>query len=148
MENLLYPVCLDEYCNYFGIAFYDLSLPCIFCRRTLSTLELISFNAKRLSLVWRNEKCYAACIACIKKTADIEKNRYFQCVVPGEFIEHVSQTRLQELNVRCIECMALLTPSEKIDIIACGGDFFLVRGHWKGYCCNCGSNAWENSNFE
>lgn len=147
MENLLYPVCLEEYCNYFGVEFENLRLPCIFCLHCLDTLELLSFQQKRLSLVWRNCKCYAACVTCIRQTAAIEKHRYFQCAVQGAFIEHVSQKRLQELTVRCLECMTLLTSAEKVDIIACGESFFLVRGHWKGICRACGCNAWQFGNY-
>lgn len=147
METLLYPLSVDEYCTYFGVAFETLRLPCVFCFHSLDTLQLLSFQQKRLSLVWKNNKCYAACVACVRKTAAIEKNRYFQCAVRGEYIEHVSKKRLQELLVRCLECMTLLTPAEKVDIIACGESFCLVRGHWKGLCRACGSNAWEFSNY-
>lgn len=147
MENLLLPVCLDEYCNFFGVDFNTLHLPCIFCRHSLDTVELLSFKHKRLSLVWRKGKCYAACAVCVRQTAAIEKFRYSQCSVSGEFIEHVAQKRLQELIVRCLECMTLLSPAEKVDIIASGECFYLVRGHWKGICSACGSNARALSNY-
>lgn len=137
MANLLLPVCLEEYCNYFDVTPDMLTLPCIFCRRDLCDSDLDSFSRKRLSLVWKKGVCYAACVRCVARTAAYERAKYFQCTVEAVYIEYFTQTPLQELNVRCLFCMGLLTNEEKIDIIASGSKFQLVRGHWKGVCREC-----------
>lgn len=147
MEPLLYPLCIDEYCNYFHVNLCDLTLPCIFCRTCVSSLQLATFRERCLSLVWRGDICYAACVRCINLVAEIERVKYFQCTLRGEYIEYFTQQPLQELIVRCLYCMGLLTNEEKIDVIACGQNFCLVRGHWKGICHNCFYNAGGNSNY-
>lgn len=146
MENLLFPICLDEYCNYFGVDFTDLNLPCIFCRASISSAELSIFQLRQLSLVWRDGCCYAACLTCIESVAKYERDKYFQCTVNGMYIEYFSRKPLQELIVRCLYCMSLLTSEEKIDTIGCGCNFFLVRGHWKGVCRSCFENAGTPTN--
>ena len=137
MASLLYPICLEEYCSYFNVAFDTLTLPCIFCRGTVWATELEVFQRRRLSLVWRGNNCYAACLRCINRTAAYERFKYFQWSVKAEYIEYFSQTPLDSLIVRCLFCMALLTNEEKVDIIASGSTFQLVRGHWKGVCREC-----------
>lgn len=147
MESLLYPLCVDEYCNYFGVNPCDLTLPCIFCKVQISSLQLATFNERRLSLVWRGDRCFAACINCINRVAEIERLRYFQCTLKGEYIEYFTQQALQDLIIRCLYCMGLLTNEEKIDVIASGLNFYLVRGYWKGVCYNCSYNAGGNSHY-
>nr|AYA94034.1 MAG: E6 protein [Human papillomavirus] len=141
MENLLFPICLEEYCSYFGVLLEDLELPCIFCRLLISPEQLSVFQARNLSLVWREGNCYAACLQCISDVARYERDKYFQCTVNGIYIEYFTQKPLQELVVRCLYCMALLTNEEKVDTIGCGCNFYLVRTHWKGVCRSCIENA-------
>lgn len=145
MENLLFPVCVEEYCNYFGVTFSELNFLCIFCRCPVPPLELLTFQYRQLSLVWREGTCYAACIACIERVAKYERDKFFQCAVNGMYIEFFTKTPLQDLIVRCMFCMRLLTSEEKIDIIGAGATFCLVRGHWKGYCRDCFQNAGSTS---
>nr|AYA93903.1 MAG: E6 protein [Human papillomavirus] len=147
MEPLLKPLCLDEYCNYFGVDITTLTLPCIFCHDIIDALQLSIFRERKLSLVWRGQNCYAACLQCVSNVAKIERERYFQCLLKGEYIEHCTQTPLQSLIVRCLYCMSLLSGAEKIDVIASGGNFCLVRCHWKGVCHKCSQNAWGDRNY-
>lgn len=146
MEPLLYPLSVDEYCNYFNIAKDSLTLPCIFCKAFIDAFQLSTFQDRQLSLVWRGNSCFAACLRCIRSVAKLERYKFFQCSVKGEYIEHFTQTPLQNLIVRCLHCMCLLSSEEKVEIIACGEQFYLVRGSWKGVCRKCSENAWGESN--
>lgn len=147
MEPLLKPLCVEEYCNFFHIDLCDVTLPCIFCRRVVDAVQLSVFQQRKLSLVWRGDHCFAACLQCLRQVADIERTKYFQCLVRGEYIEHCTQTPLQNLVVRCLFCMSLLSSDEKVDVIASGENFYLVRSHWKGICRSCSQNAWGESNY-
>lgn len=146
MENLLYPICVEEYCSYFDVQFDELALPCIFCRIPVCSDELTTFQCRKLSLVWRKGDCYAACLACIADVAKYERDRYFQCTINGLYIEYFAQKPLQDLIVRCLYCMALITNEEKIDTIGSGCNFYLVRGNWKGVCRSCIQNAGTTTN--
>lgn len=146
MEPLLYPLCLQEYCNYFNLDKSTVTLPCIFCRNNIDSLQLAIFEQRQLSLVWRGNNCFAACVSCLSNVAAFERNKYFQCTVKGEYIEFFTRTPLQNLIVRCLFCMWLLSGDEKIELIACGENFYLVRGSWKGICRKCLHDAWGESN--
>lgn len=146
MEPLLKPLSVDEYCSYFNIDSLYVTLPCIFCHNSIDSLQLTIFQRRQLSLVWRGDNCFAACLSCIANVAKLERNKYFQCLVRGDYIEHCTQTPLQNLLVRCLFCMSLLGGDEKIDVIASGENFYLVRGAWKSVCRNCSQNAWGESN--
>lgn len=146
MEPLLHPLCIDEYCNYYQISKETLTLPCIFCKNLVDAFQLSVFQQRQLSLIWRGNTCFAACVRCISSVATLERNKFCQCTVKGEYIEHFTRTPLQNLIVRCLYCMRLLSSEEKIEIIACGGQFMLVRGSWKGTCRQCLQDAWAESN--
>lgn len=112
----------------------------------MDAFQLSIFQDRQLSLIWRGNRCFAACLRCIRSVAAIERNKYFQCTVQGEYIEHFTQKPLQNLIVRCLFCMWLLSGEEKIELIACGERFYLVRGAWKGICRKCLQDAWGESN--
>lgn len=133
----LHPSKLDEYCLQKGISFFDLQIPCIFCKFPVSLQGLADFHYKDLCLVWKGDICYACCPPCLKLSANFEKENYCQCCVKWYMLESLVNTPLSEIIVRCIDCFKKLDYSEKIYCCQQNFDFFLVRCHWKNYCRIC-----------
>lgn len=136
MEPTL-PTGLADYCKVNNISFFDLKLPCIFCNFLVELQELADFYCKKLSLVYRNKKCYACCRKCLRLSALFEKENYFQCTVPAAIVEDLVNQNLKDIAIRCMYCVKLLDYLEKLDIYYRGGVFYLVRSKWKGCCRNC-----------
>ena len=132
-----YPTSVGDYCKRFKIPFDQLCFPCLFCKTSLTTLQLNSFVHKQLSLVWKSGVCHACCNSCLKITARYECQNYFQCYVSGSLIEDFLGIPLWDLIVRCLECLSKLSYVEKLDCICAGEKFYLVRGHWRSFCREC-----------
>lgn len=133
----LHPTRLDEYCKLYNLSFFDLDIKCIFCKFKVSLQHLADFYCKDLSLVWKNNECFACCSPCLRLTARHEKENYFQCSVKGCMIESFLNTPLSKIVVRCIECYKKLDYMEKIQCCVQETDFCLIRCHWKNYCRFC-----------
>lgn len=131
------PKRLDEYCERFGLSFFDVKLPCLFCNFELDLQELAEFHLKTLSLIWKDNACFAACKRCIRLSARFERENYCRCSVPSDAIENVTGQKLCELTIRCYLCYKRLDQAEKIDCIAANEDFLLIRHHWRGVCRFC-----------
>lgn len=131
------PIRLDEYCKRLGVSFFDVTLPCLFCKFTLTVQDLASFYSKDLCLVWRGKNCFACCTPCLKLCAKYEQENYSRCIVSGYCIEGLLNISLCNLLVRCLYCFKKLDYAEKID--CCVGDlpFCLIRHHWRNCCRLC-----------
>lgn len=136
MENL-FPTCLKDYCSYFNICFFDLTLHCIFCRQICKLVDLAHFFEKQLKIVWRHNVPYACCNCCLELCARYESERYSVCSVKAENLHALVGIPLQQICLRCNYCLGLLTPSEKVDLIARGRYAWLVRGYWRAICSRC-----------
>ena len=132
-----FPRSLDEYCRFYQIDFFDLRLPCIFCKFYTSLQDLGNFYIKRLSIVWRGNRPFACCMRCIRHSAVYEREQYCQCFVNCAFLDAVVGKPLHEIVIRCISCYALLDYAEKIDAFNAERAVFLVRGHWRTECREC-----------
>nr|AYA94152.1 MAG: E6 protein [Human papillomavirus] len=135
MERL--PIHLDDFCRKYGISFFDVRLQCVFCKHWISTLDLAAFYCKCLSLIWKDNVCYACCCSCLKLSALYETQRYYQCTVMSDFIEDIVRKPLSEIIIRCLCCLTKLDLVEKLEHKYTGSAFYLVRGYWRGYCRNC-----------
>lgn len=133
----LFPTDLKEYCTVFNISFFDIHVPCVFCKHSVSLQNLADFYCKGLSLLWKNNNCYACCSLCLKSIAKYEFEQYFTCSVKCHLIEAVVLKPLKDIVVRCRFCYKLLDYAEKLDCCARNFDFCLVRGHWKNVCRFC-----------
>ena len=133
----LFPTKLNEYCSYFDISFFDLSLKCIFCKHYLNLVDLAYFYEKGLSLVWRNNICYACCDRCLKCSARYEANRHFQCTFNTATLHAVVEKPLEDIEIRCYYCLCILSLVEKCDLIARGRPTCLVRGYFRAPCKDC-----------
>lgn len=133
----LYPTRLDEYCKLKQLSFFELKIPCVFCKFDVSLQGLADFFMKDLCLLWKNNICFACCPPCLKLTARYERENYFQCSVKCDVIEGLLNVPLSKLTVRCIECYKKLDYVEKIQCCIQDLDFCLIRCHWKNYCRHC-----------
>lgn len=131
------PVRLDAYCKTFNVDFFDLQIPCIFCKHYLNLQELAAFHMKRLSLAWRDSICYACCTGCIRLSAKLEIEKYYRCSCSSDTLEFLLEVPLTEITVRCLDCYALLDTAEKFDCKARSEYLHLVRHVWRGYCRIC-----------
>lgn len=128
---------LDDYCRVFQIDFFNLHLRCVFCNFYVNLQDLASFFLKQLSLIWKDNQCYACCTACVKHSARYEAQLYCRCVVNARNIESLLRIPLKDIVIRCLLCYSLLDYLEKIDNICQGEELYLVRSTWRGYCRAC-----------
>lgn len=133
----LYPTSLDEYCTVFGISFFNLQLRCVFCKHWVSLQALADFFVKTLSLVWKNNICYACCSQCLRLIAKYESEHFTRCEVTGEVLQFIVKEPFSEIVIRCLQCYKKLDYAEKIDCCHAGIKFCLVRSHWRSLCRNC-----------
>lgn len=131
------PTSLEEYCRRFNISFFDLRVPCIFCLHPVNLQELAAFYLKRLSLIWRADRCFACCELCLKLSAQYERENYFQCAVYTSVIEGLLNQELRNVIIRCMFCCRLLDTIEKFDSLYRDDVLCLVRGKWRGTCRHC-----------
>lgn len=132
------PTRLDDYCRQNNISFFDLKIPCLFCRFDLTLQELAAFFTKNLALVYKEgDKCYGLCFRCTRVSARHEAEHYLRCIVKSDFVDVLAECPLIALTIRCIECYKQLDAAEKLDIRARSEDLYLVRKHWRGYCREC-----------
>lgn len=131
------PTRLDEYCKVFNKSFFELQLPCLFCKFYLTLQDLAGFFHKELCLVWRDEICYACCSPCLRLCAKYELENYSRCIVEGHCIENLLNVPLSNILVRCIFCLKKLDYAEKIDCCIKNLSFYLVRHHWRNCCRFC-----------
>lgn len=142
-----YPLRLREYCDYYGISFFDLTIRCIFCKCTLTVVDLAKFHAKVLSLAYRDDEPFAACTRCLRVTAYFERERYLLCTSKCSILDAVVGCSLDKLTVRCLVCLALLTEAEKAECAARDSEAHLIRGYWRTVCNNC-RNEGQRSYYE
>lgn len=136
MEELQ-PRKLDDYCRIFDISLFDLYLKCIFCKRYLTLKDLACFHMKDLSLLWRNNICFACCERCVIASARYEASRHFQCIFQTDHLHVITGVPLQNLDVRCYYCLSVLDTAEKFDLIARNRPTCLVRGYFRAPCREC-----------
>lgn len=137
MEQI-FPTKLNDYCSYFEIDFFSLSLKCIFCKCFLDLVDLASFHQKDLCLVWRDNVCFACCDRCLKCSARYEANKHFQCTFNTSTLHAVVGRPLQNIEIRCYYCLCVLSLVEKFDLIAQGRPTCLIRGYFRAPCKDCG----------
>lgn len=128
---------LVDYCKQENLSFFDLQLYCLFCKFLIPLPDLASFYCKKLALVYRDGNAFAACTKCLRLSAIFENERYYTCSVKAHLLSDLLGKPLNEIAVRCENCMSLLDYIEKYDCIYSGGYFHLVRGNWRGCCRNC-----------
>ena len=136
MEQI-FPTKLNDYCTYFEISFFDLSLKCIFCKHYLTLVDLAKFHEKNFCLVWRKNICYACCDKCVFCSARYEANKHFQCTFNTSTLHAVVQKPLQDIDIRCYYCLRVLSLVEKFDLIAQGKPTCLIRGYFRAPCTEC-----------
>lgn len=131
------PTRLDEYCRQLGVTLFNVQIPCLFCKFTLTLQDLASFYTKELSLVWRDSFCYACCAPCLRLCARFEKENYVRCIVKASYLESLVKLPLSEILVRCLYCFKKLDLAEKFDCCISDLPFHLVRHHWRNRCRLC-----------
>lgn len=132
-----YPTCLDEYCAVFGVSFFNLHMKCVFCKHRVSLQGLADFFVKHLSLVWKDNICFACCPQCLKLIANYESEHFTRCSVKGEALSHLLKQPLSAIVIRCTNCYKRLDCAEKIDCCNADIPFTLVRNHWRSLCRYC-----------
>ena len=96
-----YPTCLDEYCAVFGVSFFNLQMKCVFCKHRVSLQGLADFFVKDLSLVWKDNICFACCQQCLKLIAKYESEHFTRCTVRGDVLSYLLNKPISTIIVRC-----------------------------------------------
>lgn len=134
------PLTVQQLADTLCIPVLDILIPCRFCTRFLSYIELLGFDYKGLQLIWTEEDfVFACCSSCAHATAQYEFTRFYEHSVNGREIEIVEQKGIGEVVVRCQYCLKRLDLIEKLDVCCKHQQFHRVRGNWKGVCRHCGS---------
>ncbi|AXY87757.1 early protein E6 [Human papillomavirus type 210] len=131
------PTNIPDFCSFYNLKFTDVGMRCCFCKSWLNCVELASFHFKCLSLLWRENNCFACCCQCLRLSAKYEFQRYYRCSVKARLIEDIVQTPLNEIVIRCYHCFCLLDFIEKLEHKYRDDLFHLVRSFWRGECRHC-----------
>lgn len=131
------PVSITAYCSAFGFTFDQVRIPCKFCKSYLTVQDCAAFDLKKFKLLWKDGFCYGCCRSCMRLSAAFESSKFKQCVCSCYFVVDLVEKPLREIPMRCIECLAFLDYSEKLQHLHLNENFSLVRGNWRGYCRNC-----------
>ena len=134
------PFSVQQLADTLCIPLVDILLPCRFCQRFLTYIELVSFDRKGLQLIWTQEDfVFACCSSCAFATAQFEFSNFYEQSVCGWEIEIVEQKPVGDIIIRCKFCLKKLDLIEKLDICYKEEQFHKVRRNWKGLCRHCGS---------
>ena len=132
------PLTVQQLSDKLTVPVVDLLLPCKFCYRFLTYLELREFDYKHLQLIWTEEDfVFACCSGCAYASAQFEFQQFYQITVYGREIEQEEQRPIGQICVRCQYCLKFLDLIEKLDICCLNQPFHKVRNHWKGRCRHC-----------
>lgn len=128
---------LLELCRYLNVSLQSFTLSCTFCNSVLDAIDKANFAASQLKVVVRDFAFKGACITCRRELAAQEKRRYLVCVGEADLVEAMTGTGIVHCTVRCLNCLALLSASEKLVAKGCCQPFYLVRHFWRAQCRNC-----------
>ena len=132
------PLTVQQLSDKLTVPVVDLLLPCRFCSRFLTYLELREFDHKNLQLIWTEEDfVFACCSGCAYASAQFEIQQFYQLTVYGREIEQEEQRPIGQICIRCQYCLKSLDLIEKLDICSFNQPFHKVRNHWKGRCRHC-----------
>lgn len=132
------PLTVQQLSDKLTVPVVDLLLPCRFCSRFLTYLELREFDYKHLQLIWTEEDfVFACCSGCAYASAQFEIQQFYQLTVYGREIEQEEQRPIGQICIRCQYCLKSLDLIEKLDICSFHQPFHKVRNHWKGRCRHC-----------
>lgn len=132
------PLTIQHLSDKLTVPIEDLLVPCRFCNRFLTYLELRQFDYKFLHLIWTDEDfVFACCGGCAFASAQFEYQQYYQGTVYGREIEQLEQKPIGDIPIRCQYCLKFLDLIEKLDICCLNQAFHKVRNHWKGRCRHC-----------
>lgn len=132
-----------ELCDQCNITLPTLQISCIFCKKCLTTTEVLSFAFRDLKVVWRDSYPFAACLACLKFYGKISQYRHFKYAALAVTVEEETQQTVFELCIRCCKCHKPLSPIEKVQHIVQKAHFFYISNAWKGYCLHCWKSCME-----
>lgn len=132
-----YPQSVAGLASLLDIPVEDVLLPCNFCGKFLTFLELQEFDAKILTLIWKEHLVYACCRCCCTASGFFEFQHFYEQSVLGRDIETVANKTIFEIVVRCHQCLRLLDQIDKLDICGRRQHFHKVRGGWRGRCRFC-----------
>lgn len=134
------PYSVRELADTLCIPLVDILLPCRFCQRFLTYIELVNFDRKCLQLIWTDEDfVFACCSSCAFASAQFEFSNFYEQSVCGWEIELVEHKAVGDITIRCKFCLRKLDLLEKLDICYRQQQFHKVRRNWKGLCRHCGS---------
>ncbi|AEA35073.1 early protein E6 [Human papillomavirus 152] len=132
-----YPQSVAGLASLLDIPVEDLLIPCNFCGTFLTFLELQEFDAKVLTLIWKEHLVYACCRCCCTASGFFEFQHFYEQSVLGRDIETVANATIFQIVVRCHQCLRLLDQIDKLDICGRRQHFHKVRGGWRGRCRFC-----------
>ncbi|AGS08604.1 E6 [Rangifer tarandus papillomavirus 2] len=132
---LTLPRTVREYACALAIDFDAAVVWCKFCGNSLNYCDLSNFDEKRLCLIWRNLKVYGVCSSCLKDSAKLESEWFYQRSEVAAELHR--QGKLVGLKTRCVHCYRLLSYAEKLCLVAEHRLVHYVRGGWRALCKFC-----------
>ncbi|ABB85352.1 E6 [Micromys minutus papillomavirus 1] len=134
---------LEQLLKFLNVTLDTLMLPCHFCSSFMDLNNKASYLASQLKVIVKDCCFKGACIKCRRKLAFAERQKYQVCVGEADLVEAMVGSHVINLTVRCSECLALLTASEKLDAKCELQTFILVRHMWRTSCRACRTPAIE-----
>lgn len=118
-----------EFARERGVPGYTVALPCAFCFCSLTLLDKINFETKRLSLIHKNGLTFGCCKSCVPTCAFMEQNLFY-CRTTSVLQACVHfQKQLPDLDIRCNCCLKPFTLNEKKDLYTSLSPVIWVRNN-------------------
>lgn len=107
------PRSIKDLCRVLGTVFPNISVPCHYCQRPLSVLDIFGFEQSHLSLIWRDGYPKGICSVCCRLLARLEfTHRHLRSCKASQASLYIG-TDLSQVDIRCINCLCKLTSIER-----------------------------------
>lgn len=132
------PQSLEELAQYLGKAdIQAIDITCFYCGGFMTWADKILYEHCKLTVIWHLGGFYGCCCCCTLATAKIDFMTNYEGVMTVQEVELQSDTRIEELEFRCVKCLRLLNRQEKRDVYLSDSDIFVVRGNLRTLCVVC-----------
>lgn len=124
-------------CEELGLRPNELLLNCVFCFCILAYEEVWSFIHRGFKIVWKKSWPYGICLKCVCFYATLDNLRYHQRSAYTETVEAETGFPIEDLQLRCACCWAVLTLLEKQWMKEYKRRYHNIAGQWRGVCFFC-----------
>lgn len=131
------PLTVSDLCASLGIPYTGLLVACNFCRRTLTSVELVFFDHAECKLLWKNDCPLAICYLCLKMLAKFEYLLFYKNTTDVVKAEQMLRKPITEFKIRCLLCLRRFQPDEVEQLRRANCTIFVVGYRLRAKCYLC-----------